>query len=429
MFKDFNPTPQRIIAIAAILVAMLSLVLPWLHIGIYSEQMGMVDVNSVLELVEGLNLEDLAEEFEEEEDRLTAMDTVASSVSKDYKAAKKAIVKVAAALKDSKLSAVETASLCGSMAKFIRLFGKLDPSGLPDALSKSVTLLNVVSMGLWALVLAFLGLGAFCIYAALTGRKVRTIAPACVYFVMFVLYVGFTILVNQQMKEAFSGNYLMELAGFRDYSILRIRFAPILGCLVLAGSIAAGFLLPDQSGSIVMGKVNGGIVSIGRRAVWNCSCGSANPAATRFCPKCGQGRPEESASMAARAAAARNPVWRCACGSVNPEKFGFCAKCGAMRPRESAPAPAPVKTAPAPMPEERTVPRCRLCGATAEPGKTICRSCWTKKRAEMEAASRVSDASSSRVMHSRRVPSEAAPEPGTEAPRVKKGLKPPTTFD
>ena len=158
-------------------------------------------------------------------------------------------------------------------------------------------------------------------------------------------------------------------------------------------------------------------------------------------------RPEESAPAALPE---KKAGWVCACGSFNSEKFGFCTECGAVRPKEPAPAAPPEKPAPVSPSEEKAVSRCSACGAPIDPGKTLCPSCWMKKREELDAAppepdapvSRVSvprsspepvspepDAPVSRVVHSRRAPSGTRPEPDTEAPRVKKGLKPPTTFD
>jgi hypothetical protein len=54
-------------------------------------------------------------------------------------------------------------------------------------------------------------------------------------------------------------------------------------------------------------------------AGWTCSCGTVSKG--KFCPKCGQKRPDPA------------PTWKCPdCGNTNPGTAEFCPECGQKRP-------------------------------------------------------------------------------------------------
>lgn len=52
-------------------------------------------------------------------------------------------------------------------------------------------------------------------------------------------------------------------------------------------------------------------------SAWKCQCGTL--ASGKFCPECGQPKPQESSEG-----------WTCVCGTLNKGKF--CTNCGAKKP-------------------------------------------------------------------------------------------------
>ena len=84
----------------------------------------------------------------------------------------------------------------------------------------------------------------------------------------------------------------------------------------------------DEDGDVLAGKIGQMLKSIigsdddtpaPAAAGWTCSCGQVSKG--KFCPKCGQKRPDPA------------PTWKCPdCGSINSGTADFCPECGQKRP-------------------------------------------------------------------------------------------------
>lgn len=438
---------KQIVSIAVIAVCILTMLLPWVYVGMKSTDGDNWDMNSLLEDFTDLDVEDYLDILTDNDYLFDALSP--ATARKEIKVARNAITGIANAIKDSKLSSVEMASIFTNLAILQNFFMKYD-----DDYAFSISKNTFLSIGAvqWLIILAFVVLGAYCIFADLTGRKSPFLAAMCVYLVLFLLYALVAIYGNSVAKKHLGDSILLEFAGIRNPSFLYIQFAPILGSILIIGNFV--FWKVNPTGSLSM--VSTGIETISKNSVWRCACGATNPSSSRFCPRCGKERPADFSTMDSRAA--DRPGWTCSCGSTNSKKSAFCPKCGAKRPTDiaapkpaytadsaytsesayaprsaytpdSAYAPKPARTPdPAHSPDSAYAPPavsyCKRCGKPIAYGTKLCREC----RAALEAAKRASTSAPPRYASDETI-AERKAGTSAETPRIKKTFKTPTSLD
>ena len=450
---------KQIVSIAVIAVCMLTMILPWVYVGMKSTDGDNWDMNSLLEEFTDLDVDyylDIITNSNITDYLLESLSPAAAR--KEIKSARNAVTGVANAVKDSKLTPAETASIFTNLAKLQSFFTKYDDDYAFDFSKNTFLLIGVVQ---WLIILAFIILGAYCIYADLTGRKSPFLGAMCVYLVLFSLYAIVAIYGNTMAKKNLGDSFILDLAGIRSPSFLYIQFAPIFGSILMIGNFV--FWKVNPTGSLSM--VSTGIETISKKTVWRCACGATNLSSNRFCPRCGKERPADFSTMDSRAAGRSG--WTCSCGSTNSEKSAFCPKCGAKRPVDiAAPTPAytpdpaytprPARTPdPVYTPDPAYTPRpartpdpaytqrpartpapayapdsapaisyCKKCGKPIAYGTKLCREC----RAALEAAKRASEPTPPRYSSDETI-AERKAGTSAEAPRIKKNFKTPTSLD
>ena len=459
---------KQIVSIAVIAICMLTMILPWVHIGIRTIDGDMLDINTLIyEVSSYSNIDDLIRSVRKIDisDYLYS-DEITARARKECRSMQNAVVNSAKALSDSKLTPAETASVCTNLAKVQGFLVKYDED---EAMGLSKWTFLLAGAVQWLLILAFVALGVYCIYADLTGRKSPFLGAMGVYLILFLLYLVFTIYVNAKIKENV-GDMLSWMV--KSPSILHLQFAPILGSILMIGNFVFWKLNAD-------GSLGAGIETISKKMVWKCVCGATNPSSCRFCPKCGSERPADFTPVDFKADVVDRLVWTCSCGSTNSKKNAFCPKCGAKQPVDiAAPTPAytpdpaytprpartpdpaytprPARTPdsvytpdpaytprPARTPDPAYTPRpartpapayapdptpavsyCKKCGKPIAYGTKLCREC----RAALEAAKRASDSTPPRYSSDETI-AERKAGTSAEAPRIKKNFKTPTSLD
>ena len=104
---------SRIISVVIIIACVVTLFSPWVHVGLRTNDGGMVDINTILKWIDGSSINDIVNEVVNSD--ITDYfynEVVPQTARKDLSAVKKAVTKIAKAVKDSKLSPVETATVC-----------------------------------------------------------------------------------------------------------------------------------------------------------------------------------------------------------------------------------------------------------------------------------------------------------------------------
>ena len=174
---------KQIVSIAVIAVCILTMLLPWVYVGMKSTDGDNWDMNSLLEDFTDLDVEDYLVILTDNDYLFDALSP--ATARKEIKVARNAITGIANAIKDSKLSSVEMASIFTNLAILQNFFMKYD-----DDYAFSISKNTFLSIGAvqWLIILAFVVLGAYCIFADLTGRKSPFLAAMCVYLVLFLLY-------------------------------------------------------------------------------------------------------------------------------------------------------------------------------------------------------------------------------------------------
>lgn len=399
----------RIISVVMIIACVITLFSPWVHVGLRTNDGGMVDINTILKWIDGSSIDDIVKEVVNSD--ITDYfynEVVPQTARKDLGAAKKAVTKIAKAVKDSKLSPVETATVCTKILKVQSFFSKYDDG---DILGDATTVVRISGIVLWGLIWAFAVLGLYCIFAALSDRKVPLIPTMCVYYLLFAIYLVLSVYVNLEMKDSLGDGFMLDIMGIKSTSILHIQFAPILGCILLVAVFVISKLLPAGAGTAGMARIEGSIGELGKKMMWKCSCGATNPSSSKFCPRCGKSRPADSKPIDMKADVVDRLVWTCACGSINPKRSAFCPKCGTMRPVSVTAPETPVSPAPP------ATSRCKMCGRSVAEGRTLCRECRSKM---VERPPISPDVPGEKPTHEAGVTGES---------RVKKTLRPPTTLD
>lgn len=402
---------KQVISIAVIVVCFITLLSPWVHIGLRKTNGGMLDANSVVKMANGSGISDIVEEFRDTDIDDFIYDEIApQSARKSLNSAKKAMVKVGEAAADSKLTPVETASVCTNFAKVLHFLNQYDENGTESA----TVVISIVGVALWLWILALVVLGVRGILAGLTGREMRLGGLMCGYLALSLLYFILSFAVNREMAAELGG--ALSWFGIKSATVLHIQLAPILGSILLIANQIVGSKLSEDALTVNFGEIGTEIGGVTKKMVWKCECGAMNPSTSRFCPRCGKSRPEDS-DPADIAAGIRNKMsWTCACGSVNSQRDGFCTSCGAKRPADVAGVGAKAVTPP--------VSYCKKCGRPAEPGTNLCRDC----RMGLDEESTVYDRPMAEY-DTGDPEMDRTPDPGIGRSRIKKNFRPPTTLD
>lgn len=257
---------KQIVSIAVIAVCMLTMILPWVHIGIRTTDGDMLDINTLIyEVSSYSNIDDLIRSVRKIDisDYLYS-DEITARARKECRSMQNAVVNSAKAISDSKLTPVETASVCTNLAKVQGFLVKYDED---DAFGLSKWAFLLAGVVQWLLVLAFVALGAYCIYADLTGRKSPFLGAMGVYLILFLLYLVFTIYVNAKIKENV-GDMLSWMV--KSPTILHLQFAPIFGSILMIGNFVFWKLNAD-------GSLGAGIENIGKKWCGNAHAGQRTP--------------------------------------------------------------------------------------------------------------------------------------------------------
>lgn len=257
---------KQIVSIAVIAVCMLTMILPWVHIGIRTIDGDMLDINTLIyEVSSYSNIDDLIRSVRKIDisDYLYS-DEITARARKECRSMQNAVVNSAKAISDSKLTPVETASVCTNLAKVQGFLVKYDED---DAFGLSKWAFLLAGVVQWLLVLAFVALGAYCIYADLTGRKSPFLGAMGVYLILFLLYLVFTIYVNAKIKENV-GDMLSWMV--KSPTILHLQFAPIFGSILMIGNFVFWKLNAD-------GSLGAGIENIGKKWCGNARAGQRTP--------------------------------------------------------------------------------------------------------------------------------------------------------
>lgn len=259
---------KQIISIAVIAICILTMVLPWVYVGMKSTDGDNWDMNSLLEDFTDLDVDyylDIITDSNITDYLLEALSP--ASARKELKSARNAVTRVANAVKDSKLSPVETASIFTNLAKLQSFFTKYDDDYAFDFSKNTFLLIGAVQ---WLIILAFVVLGAYCIFADLTGRKSPFLGAMCVYLVLFSLYAVIAIYGNTMAKRDLGDSFILDLAGIRSPSFLHIQFAPIFGSILMIGNFVFWKLNAD-------GSLGAGIENIGKKWCGNARAGQRTP--------------------------------------------------------------------------------------------------------------------------------------------------------
>lgn len=161
---------QKLLAIVASLVCILTLMLPWIHIGMRTASGEMLDISSVLEMADGLDLNDAVEYFVDEiaDAAEVYMYTEYQDVSRGVRAGQNTVIKIGKTLQDSKISPTETATMLLNVSKVARTMEKLDVS---DDLGKLRALTSVCGAILRLMLWAIIGLCLYNLYAIACRKK------------------------------------------------------------------------------------------------------------------------------------------------------------------------------------------------------------------------------------------------------------------
>ena len=134
---------SRIISVVIIIACVVTLFSPWVHVGLRTNDGGMVDINTILKWIDGSSINDIVNEVVNSD--ITDYfynEVVPQTARKDLSAAKKTVTKIAKAVKDSKLSPVETAAVCTNILKVQSFYSKYDDG---DILGDATTAVRTVS--------------------------------------------------------------------------------------------------------------------------------------------------------------------------------------------------------------------------------------------------------------------------------------------
>ena len=394
---------KQILSCTTIILCLITLIMPWIYIGMRTTSGRKVDFTEIVDLDE--MLDDIRES---DIDDILEYDTDGvrdSGAIKELRAVKKAAVKFVNAVRDSKLSPTETAMTCIYFAKLFGLYSKYSNADIPN---NSVGLLWLAGVAVWLLILTVACLSIYGIWAELSGKKGTLAKMTIVYLILVLLYVVLTVYVNHFVKDSvgdsFGVGFFFDLYKIEDPSLLHIQFAPILGSILLIGN-----LIVDKMNlfGAATSEINVGIESVGKKVIWKCDCGSVNPSSSRFCAKCGKARPVDNTPLDFKTDVIGKVSWTCTCGNINPKKNTFCTKCDAMQPSETV-----------------TAAYCKMCGRPVASGTELCKECLLK----MGDTSRIRRAAPSERHTEETIADKKAGTP-TDVSRVKKGFRPPTSLD
>lgn len=228
----------------------------------------------------------------------------------------KKTVKMIEKILSGKMSLLDGATLCSSMNSMVKKVTEAMSENmselskgeratmmtLEDA-SKSTTAASIV---LWFMVIVLLGTFVFAIISLLQNQKTGVIAFLAAIGLLLLGSLIFVGKLNSAIQDAlvFAMDGLedvLEMFGGSPYELMdqklfHITAAPFLSLICAA---AATVLMTVQIGNIkipnnikIPDTIQG--INIGAdTASWDCpACGAKNRSSSRFCPHCGQSRPQ-----------------------------------------------------------------------------------------------------------------------------------------
>lgn len=131
-------------------------------------------------------------------------------------------------------------------------------------------------------------------YAEVRRKKGHYRWCTVLYAVLLVLYIVATIFANSAARDSLSDEWILELAGISDPSLLHLQLLPFLGLALLAANWMLEKRIPKKEVDVSIpsrAEIYAGVKNVKDKLVWNCDCGATNPTSAKYCPKCGAARP------------------------------------------------------------------------------------------------------------------------------------------
>lgn len=337
-------------AIGAIVLCILSLLMPWISFGVKTDR-GNIDLNSVTEQSAGVSMAEATRLLQGAlEEFCSRIDS--PEFNSRLKAMSSDLTGCIGYLADSRLTPVETAQLYTKYGRLIDQARSLLESAQPTLRALGIEdaddVLEIVGCGdteetmpgvkalsavSWLLLAALVVVGIFGICMVAADKRSLIWLEAVLYGVVLLAYGGFALVMNQAISAR-----LTEYVSLVGHSIrpFHISALPAIIFLCLIGSAVAEHVVPAH---------------VGPERGWVCACGVRNPETAGFCAACGNSRGGRTAAK----------TWVCACGCENGEENRFCTKCG--NPRLVKPK----------------VSHCQECGREIPLGQELCDACRAAK--------------------------------------------------
>lgn len=294
----------KIAIMAAVLLCIISLLLPWLRFEVKTERgtihldsLGLQNPGPTVEKTLAQAVEDggPAREYMAEQPAVTA-------ITKQLIALESGMLGVVGTIEDSKLTPIETAILFANGGKALSQAAALvetaqsgttmlDPDTASEILehfsldiqadfSRLATTSKLLAILNWLMIAALIAIGSYSIYALVKNRRSLVWAETALYGALLLLYCVFSYLLNQTISAQLAD--YAEIVG-KDIRPFHISLWPVLMVVCLAGCLAAERTLPDAAVCFPIQK-----------RAWICVCGRRNRQADRFCSACGRNRSTEA---------------------------------------------------------------------------------------------------------------------------------------
>lgn len=335
-------------AIGAIVLCILSLLMPWISFGVKTDR-GNIDLDSMMEQSSNMSMKETVRLLQEALDEICGR-IDSPEVSSQLRAVGSELIDCIGYLTDSRLTPVETAQLCYKYGKLFdqtqSLVESAQPTlrnlGIEDAndlleimgygsIEEKMPMVKALAAASWLLLAALVVVGIYSICMAAADKRSLIWLEAVLYGVVLLAYGGFALVMNQAISVR-----LTEYVSLVGHSIrpFHISLLPVIIFLCLIGSAVAERVAPAH---------------VVPKRGWVCTCGVRNPETAGFCTACGNPRGGRTSPK----------TWVCACGCENGEENRFCAKCG--NPRFAGVRPK--------------VSHCRKCGREIPLGRELCDAC------------------------------------------------------
>ena len=294
----------KIAIMAAVLLCIISLLLPWLRFEVKTER-GTIHLDSLGLQNPGPTVEKtLAQAVEDggpAREYMAELPTV-KAISRQLIALESGMLGVVGTIEDSKLTPIETAMLFANGGKALSQAAALvetaqsgttmlDPDTASEILeyfsldiqtdfSRLATASKLLAILNWLMITALIAIGSYSVYALAKSRRSLIWAETALYGVLLLLYCVFSYLLNQTISAQL-GDYA-EIVG-RNIRPFHISLWPVLMFVCLAGCLAAEWTLS-----------NAAVCFPTQKRVRICVWGRKNRQADRFGSACGRSRSTEA---------------------------------------------------------------------------------------------------------------------------------------